>query len=357
MKTKQNTSSEKRTIIAPSGIILFIVILFWILGGQKSFAQGVGISEASITADPSAILELKWTSGPFKGFLAPRLTSAQRNAIASPANGLLVYDTDTKSYWYWDVVWIAISGGSSILGVANGGTGLSSITANNLLYGNGTSALSLLSPGGTTGAILMNTDGGAPSWSLLSGLPSTAGILPVANGGTGATSLTNHGVLIGQSTSPVIVTSSGTASQVLTSNGVGTDPSFQAPITIPTSIQVFSSNGTLTKPANVSKVWVKVWGGGGAGRTSNNTNSGGGGGGGAYSEGLVVVTVNVAVTVGAGGSPSGASGGTSSFVGATPISANGGSGASGGTPSIGGAGGTVSGLGTIQVAGGPGGNG
>src|SRR5450759_1958289 len=318
MKTTQNTSSGKRTIIAPSGIILFIVILFWILGGQKSFAQGVGISEASITPDTWSILELRSN---LRGFLAPRMTTAERTTLGSkpPTAGMLVYDTETKSFWYWDGGWIAISGGSSILGVANGGTGLSSITANNLLYGNGTSALSLLAPG--------------------------------------ATSLTNHGVLIGQSTSPVSVTSSGTASQVLTSNGVGTDPSFQAPITIPTSIQVFTSNGTWTKPANVSKVWVKVWGGGGAGRTSNNTNSGGGGGGGAYSEGLVVVTVNVAVTVGAGGSPSGASGGTSSFVGATPISANGGSGASGGTPSIGGAGGTVSGLGTIQVAGGPGGNG
>src|SRR5450759_3358212 len=217
MKTTQNTSSGKRTIIAPSGIILFIVILFWILGGQKSFAQGVGISEASITPDTWSILELRSN---LRGFLAPRMTTAERTTLGSkpPTAGMLVYDTETKSFWYWDGGWIAISGGSSILGVANGGTGLSSITANNLLYGNGTSALSLLAPGGTTGAILMNTDGSAPSWSLLSGLPSTAGILPVANGGTGATSLTNHGVLLGQSTSPLLVTSSGTASQVLTSN-------------------------------------------------------------------------------------------------------------------------------------------
>ena len=222
MKTKQNTSSGKRTIIAPSGIILFIVILFWIFGGQKSFAQGVGISEASITADPSAILELKWTSGPFKGFLAPRLTSAQRNAIASPANGLLVYDTDTKSYWYWDVVWIAISGGSSILGVANGGTGRSSITANNLLYGNGTSPVSLLPPGGTTGAILMNTAGGAPGWSLLSGLTGTAGILQIANGGTnnGTLAVTNGGVVYTDG-SKLMNTGVGTSGQILRSAGAG----------------------------------------------------------------------------------------------------------------------------------------
>jgi hypothetical protein len=35
-----------------------------------------------------------------KGFLAPRMTSAQRIAIPTPANGLLVFDTDTQSYWF-----------------------------------------------------------------------------------------------------------------------------------------------------------------------------------------------------------------------------------------------------------------
>src|SRR5450759_342749 len=125
MKTTQNTSSGKRTIIAPSEIILFIVILFWIFGGQKSFAQGVGISEVAIPdPHPSSILELRSS---LRGFLAPRMSTIQRQAIASPAQGLLVYDTDTKSFWYYDGGWIAISGSSSILGVANGGTGRSSL--------------------------------------------------------------------------------------------------------------------------------------------------------------------------------------------------------------------------------------
>lgn len=50
----------------------------------------------------------------------------------------------------------------------------------------------------------------------------------VAQGGTGDTTLTNHGVLIGAATSPVNVTSAGTAGQVLTSNGASADPTFQA---------------------------------------------------------------------------------------------------------------------------------
>jgi hypothetical protein len=52
--------------------------------------------------------------------------------------------------------------------------------------------------------------------------------LPVAGGGTGAATFTDGGVLIGNVTGAVQVTSAGSAGQVLTSNGVGVDPTFQA---------------------------------------------------------------------------------------------------------------------------------
>jgi hypothetical protein len=50
------------------------------------------IDEAGVNAfvTTSAILELKATT---KGFLPPRMTSTQKNAIATPASGLVVYDT------------------------------------------------------------------------------------------------------------------------------------------------------------------------------------------------------------------------------------------------------------------------
>lgn len=47
-------------------------------------------------------------------------------------------------------------------------------------------------------------------------------------GGTGAASFTDAGVLLGNGTGAVQVTTAGTAGQVLTSNGAGVDPSFQA---------------------------------------------------------------------------------------------------------------------------------
>lgn len=52
--------------------------------------------------------------------------------------------------------------------------------------------------------------------------------VPVANGGTGASTLGDAGVLIGNGTSAIQVTGAGTSGQVLTSNGAGVDPTFQA---------------------------------------------------------------------------------------------------------------------------------
>ena len=62
----------------------------------KGFAQ-VGIGTNAPNA--SALLDITSTS---KGFLPPRLTSAQRIAIVSPAEGLLVYQTDgTVGLWIY----------------------------------------------------------------------------------------------------------------------------------------------------------------------------------------------------------------------------------------------------------------
>lgn len=55
-----------------------------------------------------------------------------------------------------------------------------------------------------------------------------AGILVVARGGTGAGTFTDGGVIIGNGTGALQVTSAGSAGQVLTSNGAGVDPTFQA---------------------------------------------------------------------------------------------------------------------------------
>lgn len=62
-----------------------------LFGWQPVSAQQVSINTAGTPADASAVLHVQSTS---HGMLTPRMTKAQRNAIAAPALGLLVYQTD-----------------------------------------------------------------------------------------------------------------------------------------------------------------------------------------------------------------------------------------------------------------------
>lgn len=80
-------------------------------------AQGVSINATGTGTAPdgSAILDLSVTN---KGFLVPRMTQAQRNAITSPANSLLIYQTDNTPGFYYNSgtpglpVWVTFGGGS-----------------------------------------------------------------------------------------------------------------------------------------------------------------------------------------------------------------------------------------------------
>ena len=72
--------------------LLFLSILFT----GFSYAQ-VGIGTTN--PDPSSMLDIQSDS---QGLLAPRMNTADRNAIASPAEGLLVFDTDEDAFYYYD---------------------------------------------------------------------------------------------------------------------------------------------------------------------------------------------------------------------------------------------------------------
>ena len=58
--------------------------------------------------DASSLFEVQSTT---KGLLTPRMTTAQRTAINSPANGLLVYDTDESAFYYYEAAaWSRLKG-------------------------------------------------------------------------------------------------------------------------------------------------------------------------------------------------------------------------------------------------------
>ena len=83
-------------------ITLITLMLFTVL----SYAQ-VGIN--TNTPDASSVLEIKSTTG---GILIPRMTEAQRDAIALPASGLMIYQTNEVSgfYFYNGAGWTKIDG-------------------------------------------------------------------------------------------------------------------------------------------------------------------------------------------------------------------------------------------------------
>jgi hypothetical protein len=91
-------------------ITLFFIAL--LIVATSSFAQNVGINSDGSAPDGSAMLDVSSTE---KGFLPPRMTSAQRNAISSPAVGLLVYQTDGVAgyYFYTGAAWLPLSDGSA----------------------------------------------------------------------------------------------------------------------------------------------------------------------------------------------------------------------------------------------------
>ena len=91
-------------------ISLLLIAIF--IFGISVQSQNVAITDDdSYTANSSSMLDVKSTS---KGFLSPRLTTTQRNAIVTPATGLLVFDTSLNGFYYYNgTAWINLSSGSS----------------------------------------------------------------------------------------------------------------------------------------------------------------------------------------------------------------------------------------------------
>ncbi len=84
-----------------------IICVLIIVQCYLTTAQTVGIG--TTTPNASAQLDIVSTS---KGLLIPRMTAAQRAAIASPAIGLMVYETTTNSLWLFNgTVWVQQSSG------------------------------------------------------------------------------------------------------------------------------------------------------------------------------------------------------------------------------------------------------
>lgn len=87
-------------------LINLVLIIISMMISVQIYTQNVGISANVFTPDTSAILEIQSTSA---GLLIPRMTTAQRDAIANPAQSLLIFNTTTKCFeTYVDNAWRTI---------------------------------------------------------------------------------------------------------------------------------------------------------------------------------------------------------------------------------------------------------
>jgi hypothetical protein len=83
----------------PSFLLLTFLLIPIFVGAQV----GIGTFDPA----PSSLLELFSKS---KGLLVPRMTSAERDLIIAPAVGLLIYNTSTSNFNYFDIDWKDYSG-------------------------------------------------------------------------------------------------------------------------------------------------------------------------------------------------------------------------------------------------------
>ncbi len=90
-----------------NNIIKGLLFGFLLLSVKNTLAQNIAIDTTGNKADTSAILDLQSVT---RGFLIPRMSDANMIAIGGPATSLIVFDTTTKCYMFYNsVAWQKIA--------------------------------------------------------------------------------------------------------------------------------------------------------------------------------------------------------------------------------------------------------
>jgi trimeric autotransporter adhesin len=262
---------------------------------ERDAAGNFSATDITATLIGSATLDLPLTGGTLTGPLeipggstgSPSLTfsnSSSGTGISAPVANTLSFDISGA-----EAMNIGTTGNVTIdnslivdgtliltspLTVANGGTGDTTLLAHGVLIGEGTNPVNVTAAGTAGQVFLGNSASTDPTWvtpTAGNGLTVTAnattlsfGIsapIIVANGGTGDTTLTAHGVLLGEGTSPIVATAVGTNGQVLIGSS-GADPAFAT---------LTSTTGTIAFTPGAHSLSLDVVGGAAIDTIAGNT--------------------------------------------------------------------------------------
>lgn len=115
-------------------LVVFLIIFLF----EKANSQGIAVNGTGATANTSAMLDVASTQ---KGLLIPRMNTAERNNISSPAKALLIFNFTTNRF--------EVNTGSADIPVWEGIVTLESTAVQNNFW----------KVGGNVGAMDINTSG------------------------------------------------------------------------------------------------------------------------------------------------------------------------------------------------------
>jgi len=165
--------------------------------GDVLYASGTGTLAGTSTPNLKATLAL---------------ANVENTALSTWAGSTNITTLGTIATGVWS---------GTAIGATKGGTGATTVTTGDLLYGSASNVWSKLAGVATGNALLSGGVSTAPSWGKIALTTHVSGTLPVANGGTGAVTLT--GLLQGNGTSAITgIANSSTVGQILRVTGAST---------------------------------------------------------------------------------------------------------------------------------------
>lgn len=176
---------------------LSILIVIQLLFCASAFSQSNSVGIGTLSPNPSSLLDIDASPDNNKGLLIPRLTAVQRLAIVSPANSLMVFDTDSACFFYWSSIatsWkslcnVGLVGPAGAMG-STGPTGVVGVTGN-------TGATGASGSAGVTGATGTTGIAGVTGTTGATGMIGSVGTTGTT-GETGATGIAGVTGLRGQ---------------------------------------------------------------------------------------------------------------------------------------------------------------